>query len=123
MARVVEDFARPVCVDELPRPVGPTTGVRTDWGDGTSSQWTVSIAFTVTQFKGTRPWFVCPKCHRRCGHLYSEPVLRTLGCRSCLRLRYLSQERGVYALRAVAKMEKYLRDYERLEKGRRRPLR
>lgn len=48
----------------------------------------VSLTRTPCNYGGSRPWFVCPRCRRRCGVLaYSAGW----GCRACLRLAYRSE--------------------------------
>ncbi|TAN10039.1 MAG: hypothetical protein EPN34_12400 [Burkholderiaceae bacterium] len=48
----------------------------------------VQIARTGCTYGGSRPWFRCPCCRRRCAVLY---VGERLACRECYRLRYPSQ--------------------------------
>ena len=47
---------------------------------------------TITQSKlsngGTRLWFVCPQCSRRCGTLFQHPISNNVGCRNCLGVKY-----------------------------------
>ena len=45
----------------------------------------VAIERTKQRLGGSRAWFNCPKCERRCAILY--PVL----CRLCMNLRYQSE--------------------------------
>jgi hypothetical protein len=40
---------------------------------------------------GTRTWFACPDCDRRCRKLYVAPNSTRLSCRCCLGLAYKSQ--------------------------------
>lgn len=56
-------------------------------GWGTAHQ-IVPLTETPVHFGGTRPWFLCPRCGRRCGVLYGQ---KEFACRSCLNLRYTSQ--------------------------------
>lgn len=56
-------------------------------GQGTARQ-TIFLTETPVHFGGTRPWFLCPRCGRRCGVLYCQ---MEFACRSCLNLRYTSQ--------------------------------
>lgn len=49
----------------------------------------VEITRTSCHLGGSRPWFICPTCGRRCAILY--PV----SCRKCLRLYYTSEHRSV----------------------------
>jgi hypothetical protein len=48
----------------------------------------VSMAATDTAFGGTRLWFRCPGCSRRCQVLYGGAGI---ACRTCQGLRYRSQ--------------------------------
>ena len=50
---------------------------------------TVDIERTACHLGGSRPWFLCPSCGRRCSILY--PV----NCRHCLRLSYASEAKSV----------------------------
>lgn len=43
------------------------------------------------RFGGTRTYFRCPRCYRRCEVLAMASRGRAWGCRRCLRLRYHSQ--------------------------------
>jgi hypothetical protein len=56
-------------------------------GSGTARQ-IIPLTETPVHFGGTRPWFLCPRCGRRCGVLYGRSEF---ACRSCLNLRYTSQ--------------------------------
>jgi hypothetical protein len=48
------------------------------------------VRFTTSKLGhgGTRLWFSCPQCKRRCGTLYEHPVSAEIGCRVCLGVRY-----------------------------------
>lgn len=48
----------------------------------------VMIERTACNMGGSRAWFLCPACNRRCAVLY--PVK----CRLCLRLHYASEHEG-----------------------------
>lgn len=50
------------------------------------------IEFTTTKtgFDGSRIWFLCPLCGRRCSVLYCDPV-RAWACRVCCKGRYASE--------------------------------
>jgi len=48
----------------------------------------VAIERTACNLGGSRAWFLCPSCNRRCAILY--PVK----CRLCLRLNYASEHEG-----------------------------
>ncbi|MCK0104246.1 hypothetical protein MWU63_18325 [Pseudohalocynthiibacter sp. F2068] len=59
--------------------------VHAGWGDTVQG---VALTETPCHYGGTRQWFVCPDCRRRCGVLY---INRCIGCRSCHNLAYASQ--------------------------------
>lgn len=40
---------------------------------------------------GTRLWFTCPACKRRCSVIHQHPVTEQIGCRICLKLSYKKQ--------------------------------
>jgi hypothetical protein len=50
---------------------------------------TVRIAYTACHYGNTRPWFVCPVCHRRAGLLFMRWA--RFACRHCQRVAYSSQ--------------------------------
>jgi hypothetical protein len=52
----------------------------------------VPLDWTACNFGGSRPWFLCPGCHRRVGRLVRVGTCRFY-CRRCLNLRYYSQTR------------------------------
>lgn len=64
--------------------------VRLRYDDGT--RMAVDLESTPCTFGGSRPWFVCPRCGRRCAVLHETPG--TVGCRLCLRLVYSSTRGG-----------------------------
>lgn len=49
------------------------------------------IAHTPCNYGGTRPWFRCPSCGRRCGVVYYGAPGGRFACRHCVRVTYLSQ--------------------------------
>ena len=49
----------------------------------------VGLASTATRFGGSRSWFICPECGRRCAILYA---LGRFLCRKCHRLTYQCQK-------------------------------
>jgi hypothetical protein len=51
----------------------------------------VSITRTLCRLGGSRPWFLCPRCWRRCAVLYGLARDGRFGCRVCLRLAYASE--------------------------------
>ena len=48
----------------------------------------IQIERTPCHLGGSRPWFLCPACGRRCAILYPTR------CRLCLRLHYASEGKG-----------------------------
>jgi hypothetical protein len=55
---------------------------------------TVVIAQTACKFGGSRCWFHCPQCARRCEVLYLR--FGRFACRTCNRVSYVSQSGGLY---------------------------
>jgi hypothetical protein len=62
--------------------------MRYEWTNGQRVEATVSLVDTPLHFGGRRLWFCCPSCARRCQVLYGS---WRIACKSCHRLRYLSQ--------------------------------
>lgn len=56
---------------------------------GVSDVEPIELARTPCHYGGSRPWFVCPSCNRRCAKLFFRRE-RFL-CRVCHRLGYVSQ--------------------------------
>jgi hypothetical protein len=56
----------------------------------------IQVAWTPCHFGGWRPWFVCGRCSRRVGKLYSTG--EALHCRLCLDLWYASQPTSCVSL-------------------------
>lgn len=52
---------------------------------------TLWIERTRCNYGGSRPWFLCPSCGRRCAVVYFGAPGGCYACRSCLRVAYLSQ--------------------------------
>lgn len=48
----------------------------------------VTVTRTLCHYGGSRPWFACPRCHRRVAILY---LWNVPACRKCARLVYPSQ--------------------------------
>lgn len=48
----------------------------------------IPFNWSNTNFRGRRPWFLCPSCRRACRILYGGSYFR---CRKCHRLKYESQ--------------------------------
>lgn len=74
------------------------------WGD---DDWTpveedIPLVRTATRFGGSRQWFQCLSCRRRCRVLYSAGRFR---CRRCLRLTYESQYEKPWG-RAISRAQK-----------------
>jgi hypothetical protein len=49
----------------------------------------VPFAWTPCHFGGSRQWFACPRCGRRCAVIYMGGG--EFACRTCLRLGYISE--------------------------------
>jgi hypothetical protein len=64
---------------------GGPSGMRTDT--------TVRLVTTYPHFGGTRYWFACPRCQRRCGKLYATEAHPGVACRRCHGLEYFLQRR------------------------------
>src|SRR5205823_8244012 len=60
---------------------------------------------TSPRLGGSRWWFTCSTCHRRCRKVYYAPQLWLFGCQRCLRLGYCCQ-RGGKITRLVWKIER-----------------
>lgn len=70
------------------------------------------LTSTPCHFGGQRPWWHCPRCHRRVALLY---LLESVACRRCFDLAYRSErESGID--RAVRRADK-IRDRLRWEPG------
>lgn len=52
----------------------------------------IRLAWTPCRFGGHRPWWLCPRCGRRCAILYA--AFGTLACRICLNLAYPTERMG-----------------------------
>lgn len=50
----------------------------------------IRLNHTTAGFGGSRTWFLCPHCNRRCGVLYDNPAYGWL-CRICCNGRYASE--------------------------------
>ena len=55
----------------------------------------VGLARTPCHYGGSRPWFVCPRCHSRRAVLYGIASDGRFGCRKCMRLAYASETESV----------------------------
>ncbi len=49
------------------------------------------IARSPCNYGGSRPWFLCPSCGRRCAVVYYGAPGGRYACRCCVRVAYLSQ--------------------------------
>lgn len=49
------------------------------------------IERTACNYGGSRPWFLCPSCRRRCAVVYYGAAGGRFACRHCTRVAYLSQ--------------------------------
>lgn len=59
----------------------------------------IEIERVPCHFGGTRPYFLCPSCARRCLYLYRPPGNWSFDCRRCLDLGYAVEcEPALYAL-------------------------
>jgi hypothetical protein len=56
-----------------------------------SEAYPLRVLRDATPTGGSRWWWACPGCGRRCGLLYLLPGLPRLACRVCHRLTYRSQ--------------------------------
>ena len=60
---------------------------------GRTSTPTIGLTTTPTFVRRRlQYWFLCPRCHRRCGVLYLPPGQGELRCRQCWDLHYRSQQ-------------------------------
>jgi hypothetical protein len=62
--------------------------VRAHGGDWESVEQRVPLDYTSPPYGGRRPWFLCPRCWRRCAKLYGGARFY---CRKCWGLTYQSQ--------------------------------
>lgn len=76
----------------------------------------IQIHRTPCHFGGSRPWFQCPYCHRRCAVLIAFNDLQ-FACRKCLSTPYQTQSMGKHA-RAVKRRNLAL---AQLEEANRKP--
>jgi len=54
---------------------------------------TVTLTESDCNLGGTRPWWLCPSCDRRCALIYID-IDKALRCRECLRAVYLVSTLG-----------------------------
>lgn len=50
----------------------------------------VEIITSKTNYGGDRFWFKCPHCRRRIGVIYQNPLDASVGCRTCIGVKYAS---------------------------------
>jgi hypothetical protein len=53
--------------------------------------YTMKLVHSATPTGGSRAWWECPACGRRCAFLYLPHGRERLGCRTCCRFVYASQ--------------------------------
>jgi hypothetical protein len=63
-------------------------------GDPKRMVYEVAIERTRCRYGGSRSWFRCPWCYRRCALLYGLSRDGYFACRICLRLAYASETEG-----------------------------
>lgn len=59
--------------------------VAAGWGD---TEQRIELTETPCHYGGTRKWFLCPECFKRCGVLF---INGRIACRTCHGLKYSSQ--------------------------------
>jgi hypothetical protein len=69
------------------------------WRSISNGEWlpfekTILLAHTACTFGGSRPWFVCPDCHRRIAVVILD--LPRIACRHCLNLTYVSRNKSTF---------------------------
>ena len=65
------------------------------YGDGRQIEHAISMAWTLCNYGGSRPWFLCPNCHHRASKLYLPVGGRHFLCRRCYRLGYESRRESL----------------------------
>lgn len=68
----------------------------------------VRVQTTPAQFGGSRRWFTCPACDRRCGKLYLPPGFGHFHCRKCHNLTYDSSREAHQIERLLARRKSNL---------------
>lgn len=63
--------------------------------DPRSVECTLWIEHTPCNYGGSRPWFLCPSCGRRCAVVYFGAPGGRYACRHCARVAYLTQSEDV----------------------------
>jgi hypothetical protein len=92
---------------------------RTARGEPETKSYNVPLVYTPCYFGGTRPWFICPWCDRRCAVLYGISGDGYFACRRCMRLGYASEseDRTSRLWRKQRKLEARLAGDYRRPKG------
>ena len=82
--------------------------VTVDLGDRAGLQ-VIPLQSTRPHFGGSRWWFACPGCKKRCKKLYMPPGKCEFGCRLCHNLTYISSQTAhtLSGDRAVQSVRKY----------------
>lgn len=91
-------------------------------GERRQMAYDVPIERTSCRYGGSRPWFLCPWCERRCALLYGISGDGYFACRLCLRLGYASEAECPIdrCWRQQRKIETKLGTYLRRPKGMKR---
>jgi hypothetical protein len=91
----------------------------TEGGEPARYRYEVPVERTSCRFGGSRPWFRCPWCNRRCAVIYGLSRDGYFACRICLRLAYTSECECPFGrlLRRMEKLEARLIDGELKPKG------
>jgi len=76
-------------------------------GEPKRMRYDVPLDWTPCHFGGSRQWFRCPRCSRRCAVLYGLACDGRFGCRVCMRLAYMSEgeDTGARLWRKQQKLE------------------
>lgn len=76
-------------------------------GEQQTSNCRLVIDRTPCHFGGSRKWFICPDCQRRCAVVYGVSRRGSFACRTCQRLGYRSESESVIdrCWRAQRKLE------------------
>jgi len=88
-------------------------------GDAQSFDYPVWVERTPCHYGGSRPWWLCPRCHSRRGLIYGVARDGRFGCRECMRLGYSSETEDVVSRlwRKQRKLEAKLEENYRKPKG------
>lgn len=96
-------------VETTPEMVTLTYRYKDGGGEWRDVRQPVTVTRTPCHYGGSRPWFVCPRCHGRVAILY---LWNVPACRKCARLVYPSQADDAMgrSWRRTRKLEKLLSD-------------